>query len=369
MFDAPEFRLLCACCYLDTQAWNVQRDTVLELLDRNPDPTRFVNLVRRHRLPVLTHAVLDRVARETGRQIPLVWMLQAAARKVRVANLARHAEWRRLQKIFAESGVVVHSLKGTALSERLYGDVAMRHTRDLDLLVAPEDLKSSIEVLRGAGYAIRDLGDLHLAQRVAWHIECESAQSKVELHWRFERVSSPRLEERWWELLRRGGPIFDLLYCCLHGSSHGWSRLKWVGDIKMLAPQVTPEVWDWALALNLRPIVAEALSVVEGGIDPARSSNAAKWLALPEKELAVEAGASRMRFRQLQWQLSRRYSLQERAAHWMYATLFSPVDLERFRLPAWLSAAYPFIRPISLIGRIPAKSNAVSGAKPNGIPG
>src|SRR5204862_1630752 len=53
---------------------------------------------------------------------------------------------------FAAAGLAPLALKGPVLSERLYGDAALRRATDLDLLVRPDDLETALGVLRSLGY-------------------------------------------------------------------------------------------------------------------------------------------------------------------------------------------------------------------------
>lgn len=92
-------------------------------------------------------------------------------------------------RIMAElsgSGIRSEPLKGPSLGEAIYGDVGRRLSTDIDLLVAPEQLQASVEVLRGLGYeAPRDHVDgsglplLHFAL-----LHEQSELPPVELHWR-----------------------------------------------------------------------------------------------------------------------------------------------------------------------------------------
>ena len=58
--------------------------------------------------------------------------------------------WRLLAAL-SEAGIVAMPLKGPFLSERLYGDAALRSSTDIDLLVPVADLDRALLALEGAG--------------------------------------------------------------------------------------------------------------------------------------------------------------------------------------------------------------------------
>ena len=388
--STPEFRLLSECAFLDVANWPIQRDAVVTLLRGGINPKAFVKLVRRHRLPVLAHTVLQRASDEAGLQVPWVReVLLPIARTTRARNLALHAEWRRIEDLLATARIPVNALKGTTLSERLYGDATMRHTRDIDMIVAAEDVTRSAEVLEEAGYSVEHILlpelrhglPLRLCRALQWHINCEHAQKKVtvELHSRFERIFRSDLNARWKELMRGSatGPLpsayFDLLYCSLHGASHGWMRLKWLGDVRVLAASLKPHDWPALLGLarelRMETVLAQTLILLKWVFDfplpqhaqglvkvqqkaaSKLSEEALEWLSYPEEELREDAVAQKVRSERRQWRLHHRYHLHERALYWIAAALFSPADMSRFRLPGWLFPMYPVIGPFSTVGR------------------
>lgn len=52
----------------------------------------------------------------------------------------------------AGNGIRMLSMKGPLLSMELYGDPSLRTSRDLDVMVAEEDIQWASEVLTGLGY-------------------------------------------------------------------------------------------------------------------------------------------------------------------------------------------------------------------------
>jgi Uncharacterised nucleotidyltransferase len=131
--------------------------------------------------------------------------------------------------------VEVLPLKGPALSLALYGDVALRSSNDLDLLVRRGDFPRCEALLLDRGFTALGLKSEHDRRFVRGEL-------LVELH--FE-LASPRdfpfdIDSIWSRSLPgdfRGHPVramsgADLvLYLCSHGLKHGFSRLIWIMDV------------------------------------------------------------------------------------------------------------------------------------------
>jgi len=140
-----------------------------------------------------------------------------------------------LLRRFAERNIDVLPLKGPALAEVLYGDAALRSCDDLDLLVRHEDFSKAEKLLFDAGFSARPEPD-------DYHRKFVRDEVMVELHF---RIASPRsfpfdLAGAWSRARRRKfryAPMLafsdeDLvLFLCLHGLKHGFSRLIWIMDV------------------------------------------------------------------------------------------------------------------------------------------
>lgn len=174
----------------------------------------------------------------------------AGARADGFAALAQKRETARLLPVLAAHGIEPVLLKGWPLGEELGGSAGARHSKDIDLLVAPEERIAALDVLRGLGYrpAPEHAGRAARIAHRALAAECnditlvDSAGWQVELHWR-------SLHFRGWPDIRvfdpapRRWPIDDtglaarvpsrpatLVYLALHGQLHAWLRLKWLDD-------------------------------------------------------------------------------------------------------------------------------------------
>src|SRR5207302_5016940 len=67
-------------------------------------------------------------------------------------NGRRFAELRKIVMACAGAGIHVLVLKGAAIAERVYGDIALCPMQDLDILVGRGDLDATDRLLREMGY-------------------------------------------------------------------------------------------------------------------------------------------------------------------------------------------------------------------------
>jgi hypothetical protein len=179
------------------------------------------------------------------------------------------SELRGVLRAFGQKSIVVVSLKGPSLGERLYGSAKLRTSRDLDLLVAKGDVARAEEVLGGAGFVAGMADDYHQQ----WSRE----GTTVELHFDVEnplafdfRVESALRRvrrtifqgERSWQLATED----ELLYLCLHAVRHRFERLSLVVDLQLGYERVIADADGW----HPRPEVAELDPLLTLGLAMAR---------------------------------------------------------------------------------------------------
>lgn len=170
-----------------------------------------------------------------------------------------------LLDLFQSAGIPVIPLKGPVLAQVLYDDATMRQFVDLDLLVHRQNVPRAIQALRHEGYML----DSHFAwvrQETLIDLCCELTFSRkcgarVDLHWELAPSDYPfRFDaEVLWSSLRsiriagRDVPALSpeclLLFLCMHGAKHLWTRLQWICDVARLV-QISPEM-DWAHVFKL----------------------------------------------------------------------------------------------------------------------
>jgi len=185
-------------------------------------------------------------------------ILKKKAQRTAFRNLKNHRMLKQLQHAFWEKRIPCFSLKGTLLSKRLTGSIGLRHSIDIDLLVQPERITESRQLLENMGYECLDekyYGKLDHQQlkKFMHHSVFRHKQTRclLELHWRLSRFRNDIcLSRQFWDHLKFTAEMSCrllpddelLLYLCWHGSKHLWFRLKWLVDIFQLINQ---KQWDW----------------------------------------------------------------------------------------------------------------------------
>jgi hypothetical protein len=244
---SAELRLVAACLrwpYSEEERLEAIAEAALQVGDWD----RLLRIVTRHRVTGLVYRGLEQAG--VGHSAALE---QTAAAQTR-QTLSFAFESVRLERMFREAGVELLFLKGVALTKLAYGDLSLRHAKDIDLLVEPEDNDRASELLERAGYRPRYVrAHMSPAQYGLWMRHSKGMEwmhpqtgVELELHWRL--TDMPTLL---WDGLGPGRqvvavgvgelPTLDserlMAYLCVHGASHGWSRLKWLADVFALLPE------------------------------------------------------------------------------------------------------------------------------------
>ncbi|BCG57444.1 nucleotidyltransferase domain-containing protein [Paenibacillus sp. URB8-2] len=229
-------------------------DKVDEVADRQSemfadiDWKQFMRLAMHHRVYPFLYPKLSRM-REGRIPSELVQWLKQEYCKNTVQMLHLSGEMGRLADKLADAGIPALFLKGPVLAQDLYGDISLRTSRDLDFIVPIGKLAEAEALLVRLGYVEEEefetiLGDWKWRQHhKTFHHPGNNI--KAEVHWRLNPAPSrePDFDELWERrgtsnLLGRNihylGPEDLFLFLSAHGARHGWSRLRWLLDIKQL---------------------------------------------------------------------------------------------------------------------------------------
>ena len=222
----------------------------------------LISLARRHRMvPLLYHAIENNWIAQ-----PPDSLLSNLSDEVRVHWLqaANHSyDQRRLLASFQAENISIIVLKGTPLSYRLYGNYALRHSKDIDLLIYPADREQAISLLYKQGYRALDL---HRSEAVE-HFFQNYKKTKELIH----PVKGTHVELLWGFYQQREKPPIEIFYdtsedgckpkynlppyieaknLLAHGSIHGWDRLKWLTDIWRMWECYDVKWDDWQMDME-----------------------------------------------------------------------------------------------------------------------
>lgn len=240
---SAEFRLAAACC----RPPGPGRDLAVRAAAAGVDWARFGRVLSRHRVEGLAREALWRAG--VSPDPALARDLKSWADGVGRENLRMAAETGRLQALFDEAGVPNLVLKGAAMDRLAWGRLGLKHAWDIDLLVTQDQAPRARALLEAAGYDLKDPPDSSDAAFRRWIGLARESVFRgrqggfiVELHWRLtdsatllvgldaRAPSQPAaLSEGLVLRTLADAPLFA--YLSVHGTSHAWSRLKWLADL------------------------------------------------------------------------------------------------------------------------------------------
>jgi hypothetical protein len=251
------------------------------LLQTGLDWGRFLELAHFHRLYPLIYPAVRKL---NDSRIPpeVLQKLRQDCHVNQLRQLRLAGELTRLAGLIAAEGLTLISLKGPFFAQQLFGDMGLRASRDLDLLVKEEEFDRVEELLFGDGYQLvehPEAVDLkHMDKRIHHHAYRHPQKGiLVELHYRF---SFFELDLNCGELIRRArkcefnrsalytlSPEDEILFLVMHGARHAWMRLRWLSDIVEILEQ--PGYCNWetlvgrARTYRVEYLLGQAVCLVE----------------------------------------------------------------------------------------------------------
>lgn len=282
--DTPEFRLVAAACAATA------RQRPLPIQAMRTDARIVAALIDRHRLSAPVMQLTADALADGDVDAGVAATLTARARRQRVLGLEQARQTVALSRHLDAAGIAHFVVKGAALSQALYGDVAARASKDIDLLVDPALMAEAGDVITACGFSRTDPD----TGEVRKHRTYSAGAIQIELHNRLVDLPSyvPLGFDALWSrrasvsLLGQDIPVMGeidtLLYLCAHGSEHVWFRLKWLQDIARIIVRdgdgsMVAAAQDAARAAGFDRVFAAMLALVADVFDirPAMSSKEA----------------------------------------------------------------------------------------------
>lgn len=213
------------------------------------DWEELVAVARRHRVEGLVHDGLVR----SGVSVPpeAAEPLAAEARRIARENLRFAAESMRIARDLEEAGIRYAFVKGLTLNMLAFGTLAVKKSVDVDIFVDPARYLDATALIKAAAYGCaypgRGSSDAELLDWAARHKHTVWMRDGITVELHASLVDSPEmLQGVTIASPRQGvdiGPGMRLAtlgtdeifaYLCVHGATHGWSRIKWLADVAAL---------------------------------------------------------------------------------------------------------------------------------------
>lgn len=372
---SQEFLLAAACSIWPPSDRRTQavREAAAGQLDWND----FLRVVIRHRVIGLVHDGLTRA--RIALPLEIAQEIASQAAELVQKNLACAAEAIRIQRLFAASDLPIVFFKGVSLAMLAYGNLGLRHSRDIDVLVSPKDICAASKLLEHIGYRrLQPPPEFSTSQLQMWTYRCkeiwyihDEKRIEIELHSRL--FDNPRLMVGIPATnLSRTVPLTDgislrtfeeddlFAYLCTHGAVDCWFRLKWLADIGALLMR-QPEggverLYRAADARGTGQSSAQAIllchrllgtAIPDQLITMLKKVTTVRWLeAIAMKAITADMEPTELPFGTT-WSSLARFLLGRGWRYWLAELkvyLISPVDILTLPLPKRLRALYPVLR-------------------------
>jgi hypothetical protein len=254
---SPEWSLLTAACSTIPNAKKLTR--LQPMLQQPIGWQQLFALAERHGVQPLLYQALLPLANAVPPAEMRGLQLAYEANLHKAMRLA--AELIRLDQRLSALGLEAMPYKGLAAAEILYGDIALRHSGDIDLLIHREDLPRIREAVRELGYtphttlsAVEERE--YLRSGYEYSFDGTAGPNLLEVQWaiqpRFYAVDfdMDSLFRRAVTISVAGRPVKTPSYSDLfllfsaHAAKHVWGRLIWLCDVARLMTLPSLD-WRW----------------------------------------------------------------------------------------------------------------------------
>lgn len=227
---------LLVCC-ARTKMDEEMADKARNLLEHPLDYNYLINKAVNHGVAALLHTNLKAIDAQDRMPAYITEKLETLYYAIASSNVTKYQEIVNILKALNSARIKSIVLKGPAIANTIYGNVALRPFSDVDLLIAKDDLSSVSRILRDLGYVSPE-HILPIALYMKYHfnlpfIKKNGHQILIEIHWdltdRFKHL--PMEISKVWDNAKQiaisGVPALimepeDLLvYLCHHLDRHG----------------------------------------------------------------------------------------------------------------------------------------------------
>ncbi|MEA2166305.1 MAG: hypothetical protein QOK37_4432 [Thermoanaerobaculia bacterium] len=259
------------------------------------DAVALLESIELHGIAPLVYARLS----STGESWPLHAALRDSAIRAAAGEGLRLADLRTLLDAFADRGIRVLIIKGSALAYDVYDAPELRPRGDTDLLIAEEDYDAMRTIMRELGYGSQLTSGDTLAVRQQ---SFRRGGHVYDVHWDVTNSAVVRDALPFEELLYRAIAVpriseyafapshaDALLLACLHRVAHHHDneRLIWLYDLHLLRERMSRDehaaFWRRAAERRVVAICERSIALADAWFEDAPHDRAADWLSDEER--------------------------------------------------------------------------------------
>ncbi|WP_144549941.1 nucleotidyltransferase family protein [Peribacillus simplex] len=344
--------------------------SIKELISES-DWESFLQLAMHHRVYPIIYTKLIKIDK---RLIPknVIQTLYQEYQKNTFQMLYLSGEMEQVSKLFTENQIRLLFLKGPVIAADLYGDISLRTSKDLDILIPIDSLEKAEELLLSIGYEKEVVPNILNEWKWRHHHVVYYHPKKniqLEIHWRLQPcpLKEPKFNELW-ERKRLGTitsyPVYFLgkydlfLYLVSHGARHGWFRLRWLLDIDQMIRKgleleeinrlndkyqnrhIVGQALILASELIKTPIEGDLIKLTEGSYSKKFAQNTVYFIKENESLTNIMSNKYYKRYR---------FSLMSSLQKFFYSMILfypSSLDAKTLKLPKSLHFLYFPLRPL-----------------------
>jgi hypothetical protein len=245
------------------------KDKIIEAEKNNLDWDSFLKKARENGISAVVYSKLNKIKKDCPHIPSFVF---EELKKIYYMNATKNSlifeELGKVLDTFRKNGIQVIVLKGAALAEKIYGNLALRPMTDVDLLAKKEDLFSLDEQMKILGYRPSDIAiaDIDVSSTYLTTLDYRSLSPNFpsfHVHWHFVNSTIPnesyikniKIEDIWRDAEKTNiadaetlvmAPHHLLIHLSEHALriTHSLSKLSLLGDISE-AVNFYRERLDW----------------------------------------------------------------------------------------------------------------------------
>ncbi|MBI5400031.1 nucleotidyltransferase family protein [Candidatus Saganbacteria bacterium] len=188
--------------------------------------------------------------------------LQAIYRYNLIHNLTLDARQKKIFRLLAEEGIDFIALKGPVWAELIYGNIALRHSSDIDFLVRENELIKTRDLLINSGWkSIESLSEEYFLEQSQHLVLTHPEIGGVEIHWNLAPFNRCRIPpEILWRDIRSENiagfqykmfpPEILLLHALIMFFYKSFASLKLLVDVSEIILRYEQEI-DWDKFIGL----------------------------------------------------------------------------------------------------------------------